>query len=402
MKKQLNIQQFIEQHSDWEKLLSEKPYCLSITRDVVCGQNLVMFKYSQIDSDMSLPLVKECRGIILNEDTLDVVSCGFFKFFNYGEPTGDTIDWSSCYCTEKLDGSLIKVVRIGNMLLVSTNGTIDAYKAPIVEQIGCEAKNFGELFVEGVVNAVYDRIDWDGFGLPLFHDTVETTCLEFFKSNLEENKTYMFELTSPFNKIVVQWHETKLNFIGVRDNITLKEQFFGDHDLASLFNVPKIFPLRTVDECIDAASKLDCNAEGYVVVDSAFHRVKIKSPVYVSLHHMKNNGVLSYERGVEIVKSNELDEVLQYFPEFKEHLEKIRDDYNKMVADIESCWIKFLEEEDAGKFSSRKDQALYITANFKKYSGVGFALLDKKYDSVKDWASACSNKNIVKYLGYKE
>lgn len=382
MKNKLNIQRFIEQHSDWEKLLSEKPYCLSITRDVVCGQNLVMFKYSQIDSDMSLPLVKECRGIVLNEDTLDVVSCGFFKFFNYGEVNADDIDWSSCYCTEKLDGSLIKVVRIGNMLLVSTNGTIDAYKAPIVEQLGCKAKNFGELFEEG-----------------LKHYSIG---VESFKNMLDEDKTYMFELTSPFNKIVVQWHETKLNFIGVRDNSTLEEQFFKDHALAKVFDVPKIFMLRTVDECIDAASKLDCNAEGYVVVDSAFHRVKIKSPVYVSLHHMKNNGVLSYERGVEIVKSNELDEVLQYFPEFKEHLEKIRDDYNKMVADIESCWIKFLEEEDAGKFSSRKDQALYITANFKKYSGVGFALLDKKYDSVKAWAAACPNKNIVKFLGYKE
>lgn len=382
MKKRLNIQQFIERHSDWEKLLSEKPYCLSITRDVVCGQNLVMFKYSQIDSDMSLPLVKECRGIVLNEDTLNVVSCGFFKFFNYGEPNADDIDWSSCYCTEKLDGSLIKVVRIGNMLLVSTNGTIDAYKAPIVEQLGCKAKNFGELFEDGLK---YYSLD-----------------VESFKNMLDEGKTYMFELTSPFNKIVVQWYETKLNFIGVRDNSTLEERFFKDHVLAKVFDVPKIFMLRTVDECIDAASKLDCNAEGYVVVDSAFHRVKIKSPVYVSLHHMKNNGVLSYERGVEIVKSNELDEVLQYFPEFKEHLEKIRDDYNKMVADIESCWIKFLEEEDAGKFSSRKDQALYITANFKKYSGVGFALLDKKYDSVKAWAVACPNKNIVKFLGYKE
>lgn len=230
MKNKLNIQWFIEQHSDWEKLLSEKPYCLSITRDVVCGQNLVMFKYSQIDSDMSLPLVKECRGIVLNEDTLDVVSCGFFKFFNYGEVNADDIDWSSCYCTEKLDGSLIKVVRIGNMLLVSTNGTIDAYKAPIVEQIGCKAKNFGELFEDGLK---YYSID-----------------VESFKNMLDEGKTYMFELTSPFNKIVVQWHETKLNFIGVRDNSTLEEQFFKDHALAKVFDVPKIFMLSTVDECI--------------------------------------------------------------------------------------------------------------------------------------------------------
>ena len=70
MKKRLLVQDFIEQHpDDWEKLLIEKPYSLIITHDRIYDKNLVMFKYSQVDSDMSIKLVQECRGLILDEDT---------------------------------------------------------------------------------------------------------------------------------------------------------------------------------------------------------------------------------------------------------------------------------------------------------------------------------------------
>ena len=86
MKNKLCIQKFIEEHADWEKLLSEKPYCISISRDVMFGRKLIMFKYSQIDSDFNIELVRECRGIILDEDTLEVICHPFNKFGNYEEP----------------------------------------------------------------------------------------------------------------------------------------------------------------------------------------------------------------------------------------------------------------------------------------------------------------------------
>ena len=53
MNKKLNVQWFIEQHSDWEKLLSEKPYCLTMSREQWNGMNLLMLKYSQVDSDFN-------------------------------------------------------------------------------------------------------------------------------------------------------------------------------------------------------------------------------------------------------------------------------------------------------------------------------------------------------------
>ena len=85
MNKKLNVQIFIEQHSDWEKLLAEKPYCLTMTREQWNGMNLLMLKYSQVDSDFNEVIVRECRGLILDEDTNEIVSFPFRKFGNVTE-----------------------------------------------------------------------------------------------------------------------------------------------------------------------------------------------------------------------------------------------------------------------------------------------------------------------------
>ena len=126
MKNKLEIVDFIKNNPDWETKLQEKPYCITISRDKMFGLNLIMFKYNQIDSDFNVELVCEARGLILNEDTLEPVTVPFFKFGNAGEGWVKDIDWKTASVQEKIDGSLIKVVRIGNNLLISTNGTIDA------------------------------------------------------------------------------------------------------------------------------------------------------------------------------------------------------------------------------------------------------------------------------------
>lgn len=388
----LDIQWFVEQHSDWEKVLSEKPYCIAITRDVVNGRRLVMFKYSQIDSNFHIGLVRECRGLILDEDTMEPVSVPFFKFGNYGESYCPDIDWKNCWVGQKLDGSLIKVVKTGGGVLWSTNGTIDAFKAPLAEQIGCEAKSFGELAVGGLAYAGLSR--------------------ERFEDMLEEGKTYMFELTSPYNKVVVTWHETKLNFLGVRDNRTFEETYFTDHPLSKVFSVPKVFPLTTIDECVAAAKELDVNEEGYVVCDRNFNRVKVKSPTYVSLHHMKNNGVLSYARGVEIVRGNELDEVLTYFPEFRPHLEEIRVRYEKKVSDVREAKAKLDEFVRSNGWDRqpwwisnggqrRKDVAVWIMKNFP-IPGLAFGLIDGKVESVEKWFAEVPADKMAQMLGFKQ
>ncbi len=57
--------------------------------------NLVLLKYSMIDSPMHEPIVRECRGVILDEaDGWRAISRGFDKFSNHLEATAAKIDWS--------------------------------------------------------------------------------------------------------------------------------------------------------------------------------------------------------------------------------------------------------------------------------------------------------------------
>lgn len=355
----LKLIDFINEHSDWEALLSQAPYCLNISRDQKFGRNLIMFKYSQQDSDFSNDIVKECRGIILDEDTFEPVSVPYFKFFNYGEPNAASIDWKSAIVLEKIDGSLIKVVKDNGKLLISTNGCIDAFKCNLTKMFDCPFSNFGELFMHAV------KCQAKQFGA---EDNVE----EWFNSLIDEGFTYMFELVSPFNRIVIKYDDTKLYFHGMRNNATLEEVPFVESDLISFFAIPKFFSLKSLDDCINAANQLSWENEGYVVVDKDFNRVKIKSPAYVAIHRMANNGNLSIRRAVEVWLQNEQDELLTYFPEYKDTFDRIQIAYDSTIAEFEALYNDLMSIQ----LHNRKDQAAWILRN-ARHSGIMFKLLNE-------------------------
>ena len=383
--KKLNLQCFIEQHPDWETLLGEPPYSVKISRETMFGRRLVMFKYSQFDSDFMNPLVRECRGIILDEDTFDVVSYAFGKFGNYGEPYCPEIDWKTARVGEKLDGSLCKFVKFsdGN-LLVSTNGSIDAFKAGLQDQIGCPYSTFGELVVEAV------RLEAERRNM-----SVSDSKLAWLADMLEPGYTYMFELTSPYNKIVVPQTETRLNFLGCRNNETFEEIYFTDHPLAGVFRTPKVFPLGSLEECVSAAKELTLDYEGYVVCDAAFNRVKVKSPLYVSAHYMRSDdGSLSHRRAAELIKENQTDEFLTYFPEFKADFDKMRAALDAYAAGIDSA---FAALTSLG-MPTRKEQAAWIMSNAKEMSGCLFKMLDGKVPNGHDWVYALTADKMADIL----
>ncbi len=57
---------------------------------------------------------------------------------------------------------------------------------------------------------------------------------------------------------------------------------------------------------------------GYVVVDAKFNRVKVKSPQYVCLSLMswKDKDGLNIRRMLEVVRVNEGEEFISYFPQW--------------------------------------------------------------------------------------
>lgn len=64
----------------------------------------VILKYNQIESPMGEIEVQECRGLILEIGTWDVLSLSFLKFFNSGEVHAAKIDWDTAHILNKEDG----------------------------------------------------------------------------------------------------------------------------------------------------------------------------------------------------------------------------------------------------------------------------------------------------------
>jgi hypothetical protein len=374
------LQEFIAQHNNWENILSNAPYCIKISRDVKFGKRLILFKYSQQDSDFSNDIVKECRGIILDEDTFEIISYSYNKFFNFLEPNAAEVDWASAKVLQKIDGSLIKVVKFSDQeILVSTNGVIDAFKCELNSQIGSPYDNFGELFWEAVRNQMID----------CGHSLDDTDPVEWLADKLLLNTTYMFELCSPYSCVIVPHKETKLYFHGWRDNVSLKESPFNICILANVFDCPMDYNLKSLDECVAATQAMPWDEEGYVVVDKNFNRVKIKSPAYCAIHHLAPNGNLSIRRAIDLYMENEQLEFLAYFPEYKSAFDEIGKRFNHKFMELGSDAVILFAKIDDGSLPTRKDQAAWIFAN-SKHSGLLFKLLNGYV--VGDSA------NIAKYL----
>ncbi|MCL2855173.1 MAG: hypothetical protein FWE21_06095 [Defluviitaleaceae bacterium] len=82
----LKLHEFITSNPDWEARLAGLPYHILIKRK----DDFVLFKYvlrgTDGSSDLNIPMVRECLGIILDEnDGYRPVCVPFFKFGNYGE-----------------------------------------------------------------------------------------------------------------------------------------------------------------------------------------------------------------------------------------------------------------------------------------------------------------------------
>lgn len=268
--------------------------------------SLYLFKYDQINSPFTEPLVRECRGAILDsENGWAVVSRPFDKFFNLGEQLAAPIDWSTARIQEKLDGSLMTMYYYQDDWHVSSSGHPDA---------------------SGNVNA------WPMDFATLFWDTWAATKMRDLA--LDPNFNYMFELTSPYNMVVVPHVEPKLTLIGVR--YVANGQEFNPIDYRHDFPLASTYPMSSFQDIVASFDKLDGQRfEGYVVVDGAYNRVKVKHPQYVALHHLKDSVGASPKRLVEIIRKNESEEFLTYFPEFKERFLAYKGKYLDLVNRME-------------------------------------------------------------------
>jgi hypothetical protein len=325
--------------------------------------NLILFKYNQIESPMSEPIVQECRGIILDEaNDWKVVCYPFKKFFNYGESNAAHIHWDGARVYEKLDGSLMTLYYYDNHWEVSSSGMPDA-----AGTIMGTNTTFAELFWK-----VWTEL---GYKLPI-----------------STNYSFMFELMTPFNRVVVKHTSNKIVLHGVRRMSDFAE--FDPVTVASEYGweCAKVYSLRSWDDVIEHAAKFDpMEHEGFVVCDAYYSRVKVKSPAYLNIAHLRDG--FSTRRMLEIVRANESSEFLSYYPEFIGIHNDIKCRYERLLGQIEGYYdaIKHIE--------IRKDFAAQATT--QKFSGLLFGYKYGKIDSFKHGISEMNIRTLEEWLGIK-
>lgn len=357
----LNIVKFIIEHPhDWEALLTSPPYSLSIKRK----DTRILFKYSQIESDFSLDIVKEARGLILEDKTWKVICYPFNKFFNFGEEYADNIDWESAVVETKEDGSLIKIYFYNDEWKIATNGTIDAEDAEL--QSG-PYKNFKQLF-----------------------DAAAEKC-HFDFSKLNRYFTYCCEICSEFNIIICPQSEIRLIHIGTRNNRTFQEV---EADIG--IPHPQRYALSSLEDCIAMAKTFDFTKEGFVVKDKNYNRIKVKSEDYVRVHRLANNGSMTEERAIELIRANELDEFFTYFPHYKEYIGRIKAKIAALsyTIDKDISRARVIKENS----SSRKDFAAWVAGLSSLEKAIAFLVYDEKIESGDQYIASLTTKKLAKLI----
>ncbi len=330
--------------------------------------NLVLFKYDQIESPMSEKIVQECRGLILDEaEDWRVICRPFDKFFNYGEGHASVVDWNTASVQEKLDGSLCTLYWYNGQWNVSTSGSPDA---------GGNVNDFPDLTFAKLFWKTFNE---QGLRVPPYSDV---------------DLNYMFELMTPYNRVVVRHTECKVKLIGLRDRFSGDElSVYSPRAAAREYPTVRAFALNTVDAIESSFAVIDpMGQEGYVVVDGYFNRNKMKHPGYVAIHHLKDG--FGMRRIVEIVRTGEVPEFLTYFPEWAPQFEQVTTALKKFKSALNEAYLQI---ED---YPNQKDFALEAVKC--KCSGALFALRAKKVKTLDEYVANMNIKSLMEVLDLKE
>ena len=381
------IVQLIEFLQDplWQNKLATSPYNIRIKKHP--DYPLYLFNYNMVDTDFSKGLCLASRGTILDipeHGKATVVCHAMDKFFNYGEKHAATLDWDSVGIYEKVDGSLLKYYY---------NPYTDSMQWATNKSFDCEAWLPGKEYVGCPYTSFQDLID----------AVIAKNPSDFWTSKIK-HVTFFFELTSHWNKVVIDYPEN-ITLLGARDNFTHQE--LTPEETKARFNIPLDIPNKfsienkSIEEVQAFVKTFNRDHEGIVLVDKNFNRLKMKGDQYLQLHRLKGqSGTLSTEDEIwNAFQQSMLDDIYANFPELAPAINKHLDNVKKVMSFFDETFDKYrkLLPKDGSK-ESRKDYALAVMEDpmAKSVKRFLFEMIDNP-DLTKDYAI-----KRMKYVEFKQ
>ena len=306
----LNVQEFLNNFSIPQEGLDALLKKHGVYSKIHPNDGRVILDYDQIGSVKTNPIVRECRGLVLDSNNnWEIVARGFDRFFNWGECQSDAgkFDWDNCYASVKHDGTMLLVYRWNGRICVNTRFSWANDKM-------VTGFSFRELFDMAVGDEGLKRLE------------------EYYKDN--PRATLVFELVGPYNKIVRHYSSTDVFLINARPEPMKEHSPANIKSLAEKlgFKPTEFEPIKSAFDIVDRISKLPEDHEGFVAVDCQGNRWKFKSDTYIALHALKDNGnVATAKYAIPLILQGKSDDIVAKFPEIGEIYNKISEYISEQI-----------------------------------------------------------------------
>lgn len=359
--------------------------------------------YDQIEAKEADPLAQQCRGLVLachdgrslssDAVVLDgrlsyenivpgetvVLAYPMNRFFNHGQGAAANINWSdpNLAVLEKLDGTLCTVYydKFAQQWCVATRSVPEA-----------------DLLMDNDIFTFRT----------LFEKALKDTCGYSFKEytdGLNKFITYCFELTTPYNRIVVNYPDCKVTLLAARrlydgySELNLQKLDSTDWDGSlkhyTLSGVPVVqaYKYTSVSELLDWVSSLNpMDHEGVVVMDSQFNRIKVKNAAYVAYNKARDSLATSERNCLELILQEKDDDVKSFLPEeIINNLNKIKAGFVVAIKQYDEHYQKCLQEANSIAPGDKKTFAIIVTKDKSFWSSPFFQMFDGKASSMKDF-----------------
>lgn len=301
-----------------------------------------------------------CRGLV-TDDLGNIIARPFPKFFNYEEVIDKgVIPWDSEYVhvQEKMDGSLGILFNYGGEWILATRGSFTSDQA-----------------VKG---------------------------LEILKSKHDLNKfikevTYLCEIIYPENRIVVDYGEEKITFLGA----TVPDMEFNWAPAKAVFKSSGIKEEDVVWSSMEYLTEdlfkryqnlNESDKEGFVIrFYPSGYRVKIKFEDYVRLHKIMTN--LSTRNVWETLSSGgDINEMLvdvpdEFYNKIKDYAEELKSQFETLEREYK--WIfKILNRSLTEVYNVPQEKQRAVFAQYAKnykHPAILFKMLDDRDHSNIIW-----------------
>lgn len=192
-------------------------------------------------------ITNECRGMVIDKETFEVVAYPFDRFFDYVPNTDNNgFDFSNFIAAEKIDGTMIVMYWYADKWNIGTKGTPDASGL-----IPDKDKTYSEYFWE-----IWHKLGYD-------IKRCSKVYTHIFEFKFRSKKQFYTKTVQP-----------TITYIGCRDALGF-ERYVND-------TTQRRAKVYTNKDCIETLQNATnpIYTEGFVLIDSNFNRLKIKNPVY--------------------------------------------------------------------------------------------------------------------------